>query len=132
MILRKYAEYGDDWERILNEIKSSPLFTFDLYLHSLTPKNIKEKTRNLINNLNRTKEKIEKEKIGGTNDGNDKKKTVDVDDDDDDEDNDDSENDNESDESDNEELQKKRKGEERKGGRRKNEPEESDESDSDD
>ncbi|KAL7722105.1 Helicase [Entamoeba marina] len=62
LMLRKYAEYGEDWERILSEIREFPLFAFNLYLYSYTSQSVKERIRSLINGVAKTKEKIEKEK----------------------------------------------------------------------
>ncbi|EKE42248.1 hypothetical protein ENUP19_0340G0058 [Entamoeba nuttalli] len=66
MMLRKYAEYGEDWERILKEIKEHPLFVFNIYINSYTPQTVKEKIRFLIHNVEKTKEKMTKENDGNT------------------------------------------------------------------
>ncbi|ELP89209.1 helicase, putative [Entamoeba invadens IP1] len=60
MLLRRYAEIGEDWDKILEDVKNCPLFVFDIYLHGYTTKTVKEKIRNLIRNAEKSREKIEK------------------------------------------------------------------------
>ena len=48
----KYAEYGDDWVRILKDIKEYPLFIFNIYINAYTPQHVKEKVHSQQNNNN--------------------------------------------------------------------------------
>ena len=45
MLLRKYAELGEEWERILAEVRQVPLFNFHFYLHAYEKDDVKARVR---------------------------------------------------------------------------------------
>ena len=48
MLLRKYAELGEEWERILAEVRQVPLFNFHFYLQAYEKDDVKARVRGLL------------------------------------------------------------------------------------
>ena len=65
MLLRKYAELGEEWERILAEVRQVPLFNFHFYLQAYEKDDFKARVRGLLAHVGEDLDGVEWRAGGG-------------------------------------------------------------------